>query len=66
MAARLRGDLVKAQCLFALGAEVPDLAVFEPWSIEPHRDAGVAAVDAFLLAEEREGPTDILAVCLAE
>ncbi len=66
MAARMRGDLVKAQCLFAFGAEIPELAVFEAWIIEPHRDAGVAAVDAFFLAEEREVPTDILTVCLTE
>ncbi len=66
MAARMRGDLTKAQCLFALGADIPDMAVFEPWLIEPHRDAGVAAVDAFLLAEEREVPMDVLAVCLSD
>ena len=66
MAARLRGDLVKAQCLFALGAEIPDMSVFEPWDVEPHRDAAVAAVDAFLLADEREVPTDVLSVCLID
>ena len=66
MAARLRGDLVKAQCLYSFGAEVPDMSVFEPWDVMPHRDAAVAAVDAFLLAEEREIPTDVLTVCLTE
>lgn len=64
MAARLRGDIVKAQCLYTMGAEVPDIAVFEPWRIEPHRDAAVAMVDAFLLAEEREIPAEILSNCL--
>ncbi len=64
MAARLRGDLTKARCLVALGAEIPVMEAFDPWTVEPHRDAAVAAVDAFLMDEEREIPTDVLTVCL--
>ncbi len=65
MAARMRGDLTKAQCLVAMGAEIPVMAVFSPWNVEPHKEEAVAAVDAFLTAEEREIPTDVLTVCLA-
>ncbi len=66
MAARLRGDLVKAQCLVALGAEIPAMAVFGPWDVEAHREGVVAAVDVFLSDREREIPTDILTVCLTD
>lgn len=66
MAARLRGDLTKAQCLVAMGAEIPGMALFGPWEVMPHRQAAVAAVDGFLMAAEREIPTDVLAVCLAD
>ena len=66
MTARLRGDLVKAQCLYALGGRIPDMVELAPWTIEPHRETAVAAVDAFFLAGEREVPVRVLEVCLAK
>ena len=64
MAARLRGDLIKAQCLVALGADIPVMAAFGPWDVAEHRQQAAAAVDVFLTAEEREISADVLAVCL--
>ena len=64
MTARLRGDLVKAQCLYAMGGEIPDRAALIPWNVEPYRREAVAKVDAFFFANEQAIPTSILEVCL--
>ncbi len=68
VAGRQNGDLAKVQCLYVLGARVPEASVVEGLSNEMPRVLGasresIAAIDSFLSRPQGQVPKEVANIC---